>query len=163
VDLKTGERLLPWEPIPRESNVYMAVTVLRVEEFANVEFTPVAITLVAPRHDAADGAWRLLFQHVCAYRKLPIGAQACSHLIALREAREQRSLPEPATYEVVRSRWLREVVNPASHSRPQAVRHFVIASYDVAYDIAAEWCDAQEIGDAKQVWTDMQVVDLSAD
>lgn len=137
----------------------MAVGVLRAEEFASVEGMPVAVILVAPRRDATDGAWRLLFQHACAYRRLPIGAQACSHLIALREAHEHRSLPTTATYEVVRSRWLREVVS-SNHPRPQAVRHFVIASYDVAYDIAAEWCDAQELGDAKEVWADTQVTDL---
>ncbi len=162
MDLKTGERLLPWEPIPRESNVYMEVDVCRVEEFASAEGTPVAVILVASRRDAADGAWRLLFQRVCAYRRLPIEAHACAHLIALREEREKRSLPTPALYEVVRSQWLREAISP-NYSRPRAVRHFVIAASYEAYDIAAEWCDARELGDAEKVWTDMQAVDLSVD
>ena len=45
---QTGERLLPWDPIPRESNVYMALGVCHVEEFADVEGTPVALILTAP-------------------------------------------------------------------------------------------------------------------
>lgn len=149
MDLPTGERILPWDPIPRESNIYMEVGVRRVEELASAEGTPVAIILVVPQRDAGTGAWRLLFQHVTAYRRLPVEAHASAHHVALREAYEKRSLPTPATYEVVRSRWLLEAVSP-NYAHPHAVRHFVIAdSYEV-YDIAAEWCDVEELGDAEQ-------------
>lgn len=136
MDLPTGERLLPWDPIPRESNVYMEVGVCRVEERAG-----------------AEGTWRLRFHSVSAYRRLPVEAQAGAHLIALRAAHEQCSLPTPATYEVVRSRWLREAVSP-DHGRPRAVRHFVIAASYVAYDIAAEWCEVEALGDAEQACAD---------
>src|SRR5258708_6147704 len=137
MDLQTGERLLLWGPIPRESNGYIEVGVCRVEEHADREGTPVDVLLVASRHDASDGAWRPRFSWVSAYRRLPIEAQAGAYLIALRAAYKQRSLPTPATYEVVRSRWLQEAVSP-HYSRPTAIRHFVIAASYVAYDIAAE-------------------------
>ena len=156
MDLQTGERLLPWDPIPRESNVYMEVGVCRVEEFATTEGTPVAIILVAPQRDAGTGAWRLLFQCVSAYRRLPVEAHASAQHIALRQAYEKRSLPTPATYEVVRSRWLQKAVSP-NYAHPRAVRHFVIADSDEVYDIAAEWCDVQELGDAEQACMDMQI------
>jgi hypothetical protein len=120
----------------------MEVGVCRVEERADVAGMPVAVILVAFRRDAGDGAWRLLIQRVSAYRRLPVEAQASAHLIALRAAHEQRSLPTPATYEVVRSHWLREVVSP-HHARPDAVRHFVIAASYAAYDMAAEWCEVE--------------------
>jgi hypothetical protein len=79
VDLPTGERLLPWDPIPRESNVYMVVGMRRVEEHADQEGTPVDVILVASRHGASDGAWRLRFSHVCAYRRLPIERKPGQH------------------------------------------------------------------------------------
>src|SRR5258708_8264045 len=99
MDLQTGERLLLWDPIPRESNVYMEVGVCRVEEHADREGTPVDVLLGASRHDASDGAWRPRFSWVSAYRRLPIGAQAAAYLIALRPADQHRSLATPATHQ----------------------------------------------------------------
>ena len=52
----------------------MALGVCLVEEFADVEGTPVALIIAAPRHDASNGAWRLLFQRVTAYRRFPSDA-----------------------------------------------------------------------------------------
>ena len=69
-----------------DTNIYMQVGVCRVEELATVVGTPVALILVAPRHDAVDGAWRLLFERVSAYQRLPVEAHAGAYLTALREA-----------------------------------------------------------------------------
>jgi hypothetical protein len=133
----------------------MEVAVYHVEECTSEVGTPMALTLTAPRRDAVDGAWRLLFQHVVAYRRLPIEAHAGAHLLALRATYEPRSLPTPATYEVVRSPWLREAVSPY-YARPSAIRHFVIVASDLAYDIAAEWCDVQALGDAEPMRAGLQ-------
>jgi len=147
--VKTGEQLLRWDPIPSESNVYMEVGVFHVEELAVAEGTPLAVILVARRRHASDGAWRLLFQRVTAYRRLPVEAYAGAHLISLRDMYEKHSLPTPATFEVVRSSWLQTAVS-RDYGHPQAVRHFVVTASDVAYDIAAEWCDVEDLGDAER-------------
>jgi hypothetical protein len=156
MEAPTGERLLPWNPIPDASNVYLEVGVCRLEERVEVAGMPLAIILVAARREASDeidSAWQLLFQGVHAYRRLSVGAQVGVHLIALRDGYRKRSQPTPATYEVARSSWLEEIAS-AVGTNPSTLRHFVIAASYVAYDIAAEWYEVEELGEVEQACAD---------
>lgn len=144
---KQVEQAIPWEPVPRKANVYMVLQVERFEQLALSEGTPVSITVVAstehsmPRH----GAWRIDFTHVAAFRCLPIDQPLGSRSRMAAYLGKDNKLVA-ATWEIVHSRWLPEAVGTL-HSRPQAVRHYVIASSYVIYDIAAEGWTSHAIAD----------------
>jgi hypothetical protein len=89
-------------------------------------------------HQVVVRTWRITFHHVAAYRCDPI--------------QPERMFPdhwfeggEIATWEVSQSQWLPEAIGTL-YSHPEAIHHYVIASSDAVYDIAAQTWTVEELG-----------------
>jgi hypothetical protein len=138
------EQCALWSPIPLEANRYMAANVQRLEEAQGQRGRAVRM-VVTGNPDPVDrervAAWRLIFFRVAAYRKRPAGTYWPDAVPLL--------WPEPrgiSTWEIKNSRWLPESL-PPERRHPGRMRHFVIASSYNVYEIAAETCESEEIGD----------------
>jgi hypothetical protein len=125
------------EPIPAERNQDFGLTVARFEELTHrgqkVLHVDVVYSLLrmGPIHERV-AAWRITFRGVLAFQ--------------LRPRPEVPSLPYPeseaAMCQVMPSTWLREVDPDEMRTAP--LYHFVIASADDIYEIAAtSWKSAR--------------------
>jgi hypothetical protein len=142
---KLIEQAISWDPVPRYANIYMLLTVERLER-AIVEGMPLSMIVVAQTEKSPRiiGRWRIDFLSVAAFRCLPID-QPNGHGSVL-VARDTSGQLSAATWEVVHSRWLPEAIGTL-HSRPQAIHHYVIADTYVVYDIAAQWWTSEMLED----------------
>lgn len=142
--VKQAEHAIPWEPVPREANVYMVLNVERFEQ-RGTEGAPVSVTVVASTEESTPriGVWRIDFHNVPGFRCLPIeqlpGSSRLTYLV-------KGNTLSAATWEVVHSRWLPEAIG-TNYGRPQAVRHYVIAGSYQVYEIAAEAWTSEALED----------------
>lgn len=146
--MKTDERWLPWDPVPREANRYMELGVAHFEQLSILEGTPICAIIVSSIvHGSSsaktDYAWRVRFEHAPGFRyrpiEQPVGLAQLTHPGGAGRI-------EVAAWELAPSHWLPEAIG-ALYARPHAVHHFVIASSYGVYDIAAETWVTEELGE----------------
>ncbi len=137
-----AEHAIAWEPIPRDANHFMLVSVMHFAERTSQEGMPVSVVVTATAGRAAQeeggrAAWRIEFGAVAAFQRRPLNAWwPGSRPITIPRGRGASSERlEVAAWEIVQSAWLRECVPPDTY--PGTMHHFVIADEDDAYEIAA--------------------------
>jgi transposase len=117
------------------------LVVMHFEQRSAVEGSPVSL-LVAFSHDSDDAEagvseetwWRIIFRHVPAFRFRHLDNAPASPPFVRPRPGEPLDV---AIWEVVHSQWLPEVVG-SGYSSPNSVHHYVLASWYVIYEIAAE-------------------------
>ena len=119
---------------------------------------PVSVVVVSSLQDEPSGrrsvlAWRITFQSVAAYHVLPIGMWSGTRPYET-SADGHREPLQIATWEMRNSRWLAADVPTAYHAtKPR--QHYVIASSEDVYEIAAANWESKELGPWAQVLSDL--------
>ena len=155
-----AEQCVPWEPVPQAANHYMVLNVAFFEQMAigGPRGAPVSVVVAASLEDEASGrrsvlAWRITFQSVAAYHALPIGMWSGTRPYET-SADGHREPLRIATWELLNSRWLAADVPSAYHAtKPR--HHYVIASSEDVYEIAAASWESEELGPWAQVRSDL--------
>lgn len=144
---------IAWDPLPRGANRYMELDVVHFEQLAGETGVPIALTVTAPLRtgeakQAVATMWRLTFLAVEGFRMLPID-RASDYYAPWPPPTD--AYGKPALWEVVHSHWLEQTVSTFA-SRPQSVHHYVIASSDDFYEIAAQWWEVEDLGEFDQAY-----------
>jgi hypothetical protein len=136
-----SERAVPWRALPREANRYMLVSVVSFMEQRWGEGQSLTVVMATERAPAGPSqAWNITFQRIAAYRMRPIATagQAPQSPPFPKPQRTSTALLDTAVWEVVQSQWLADL--KALHLVEFPLHHYVMADYDVLYEIAAaEW------------------------
>ena len=160
-----AEAWAEWHPVPQEMSRYMILNVAYVEHLALTGGIfaggiPLSLILVSSTPDHVVGAdpstvlaWRVSFSEVRALRCIEIGGWEGPKPYG----DERLHVLKAATWEVLNSHWLTSAI-PSSLSQPlrHPPRHFVIASSDEVWDIAAADWTVVPLGAWAQVWSQIK-------
>lgn len=155
-----AEQLVLWEPVPPAANVHMVLNVAYVEEWRFGDAgAPISMVVVSSLQDRPPDhrdvlAWRITFSWVAAYHRTFIGNWSGT-LPHESDAEGRRKPFQLATWEVINSHWLASNVTPPYlDARPR--HHYVVASSETIYEIAASSWRSEELGDWSYVRHDLQ-------
>lgn len=156
-----AEQCVPWEPVPQAASRYMVLNVALFEQmvWGGPQGMPVSVVMVSSLQGEPSGrrsvlAWRIRFQSVAAYHVLPIGMWSGTRPYEF-SADGRREPLQIATWELLNSRWLAADV-PSDYHATKPRHHYVIASSENVYEIAAASWESEELGNWAQVRSDLE-------
>jgi len=148
-----NEPCIPWHLIPEAANHYTALRVVQLAYHMHHDH-PLSLILLAPwrppNEEERDVAWRLSFPVTRGFRHKPLGwwAGASGPPWPLSPRDRTPGWNGPAMWEVTTSSFLDECAAP--HERG-LWHHYVIADFDMTYEIVASGWAAEQL---RGTWQD---------